>query len=195
VIAPHARAGRAKCGIDRYGPRANIWPQEVHRMAFSSWRGIVGMIHPTMRPGATEEVIRLLPKGIGLIPLFLNFRRGTTDEFAAAIPAYEQNVALLAEQACDLINPVGAPPFMVLGREAEARLVAEWEKKYNTTIFTVAQNHVAALQAVKAKTILGATYFSGKINNFLRQDQQRVRKIFRGCRVFGARHGGHRCAV
>jgi maleate isomerase len=53
----------------------------------------------------------------------------------------------------------------VLGREAEARLVAEWEKKYNSTIFTVAQNHVAALTAVKAKTIVGATYFSGKIND------------------------------
>jgi maleate cis-trans isomerase len=80
------------------------------------------------------------------------------------MPAYEQAIALLAEQACDLINPVGAPPFMVLGREAEARLVAEWEKKYKSTIFTVAQNHVAALTAVKAKTIVGATYFSGKIN-------------------------------
>jgi maleate isomerase len=133
-------------------------------MAFSSWRGIVGMINPTMRPGVTEEVIRLLPKGIGLIPLFLNFRRGSTDEFEKAMPAYERNVALLAEQACDLIHPVGAPPFMVLGLKAETRLVADWEKKYKTTIFTVAQNHVAALRAVKAKTIVGATYFSGKIN-------------------------------
>jgi maleate isomerase len=134
-------------------------------MPFSSWRGIVGMINPTMRPGVTEEVIRLLPPGIGLIPLFLDFRRGTTDEFKAAMPAYERNIALLAEQACDLINPVGAPPFMVLGRKAEARLVAGWEKKYNTTIFTVAQNHVAALTALKVKTIVGATYFSGKIND------------------------------
>jgi maleate isomerase len=134
-------------------------------MPFSSWRGIVGMINPTMRPGVTEEVIRLLPPGIGLIPLFLDFRRGTTDEFKAAMPAYERNIALLAEQACDLINPVGAPPFMVLGRKAEARLVAGWEKKYNTTIFTVAQNHVAALTALKVKTIVGATYFSGEIND------------------------------
>src|SRR6516164_3779485 len=143
--------------------RSAVWAAGGH-MAFSSWRGIVGVINPTMRPGVTEEVIRLLPKGIGLIPLFLNFRRGSTDEFAAAMPAYEQNIALLAEQGCDLINPVGAPPFMVLGRDAEARLVAEWERKYKSTIFTVAQNHVAALTAVRAKTIIGATYFSGKIN-------------------------------
>ena len=134
-------------------------------MPFSSWRGIVGMIHPTMRPGVTEEVIRLLPEGIGLLPLFLDFRRGTRDEFENTMPAYEKNIAILAEQACDLIHPVGAPPFMVLGRKAETRLVAGWEKKYKTAIFTVAQNHVAALKALKAKTIVGATYFPGKLND------------------------------
>ena len=134
-------------------------------MPFSSWRGIVGMIHPTMRPGVTEEVIRLLPEGIGLLPLFLDFRRGTRDEFENTMPAYEKNIAILTEQACDLIHPVGAPPFMVLGRKAETRLVAGWEKKYKTAIFTVAQNHVAALKALKAKTIVGATYFPGKLND------------------------------
>ena len=65
-------------------------------MAFSSWRGVVGMINPTMRPGVTEEVIRLLPEGIGLIPLFLNVRRGTQDEFRTMMPAYEKLVAALA---------------------------------------------------------------------------------------------------
>jgi maleate isomerase len=134
-------------------------------MPFSSWRGTVGMINPTMRPGVVEEVIRLLPEGIGLIPLFLDIRRGTRDEFAAVMPEYERHVAVLAEHACDLIHPVGAPPFMVLGLEAEARLVAGWEEKYRTTIFTVAQNHVTALKALKAKSILGATYFSGAIND------------------------------
>src|SRR5690242_2637263 len=134
-------------------------------MAFSSWRGIVGMINPTMRPGVTEEVIRLLPEGIGLIPLFLDIRRGAQDEFETVMPAYERQVALLAEHGCDLIHPVGAPPFMLLGRVAEARLVAGWEEKYRATIFTVAQNHVTALQAVRAKSIVGATYFSGKIND------------------------------
>ena len=59
-------------------------------MAFSSWRGVVGMINPTMRPGMTEEVIRLLPEGIGLIPLFLNIRRGTEDEFETMMPHYEK---------------------------------------------------------------------------------------------------------
>jgi len=134
-------------------------------MPFSSWRGTVGIINPTMRPGPTEEVIRLLPEGIGVIPLFLDIRRGSKEEFAGIMPGYERQVALLAEQGCDLIHPVGAPPFMILGREAEALLVSEWEKKYRTTIFTVAQNHTAALAALKAKSLVGATYFSGDLND------------------------------
>jgi maleate isomerase len=134
-------------------------------MAFSSWRGIVGMVNPTMRPGMTEEVIRLLPEGIGIIPLFLNISRGTTDEFKTVIKVYEQNVALLAEQGCDVIHPNGAPPFMVQGLAGEKKIVGAWEKKYKTPIFTAPQNHVNALKAIKAKSIVGATYFSGKIND------------------------------
>jgi maleate isomerase len=135
------------------------------KMSFSSWRGVVGMINPTMRPGVTEEVIRLLPDGIGLIPLFLDVRRGTQDEFAAMMPAYEEKIALLATQGCDLIHPVGAPPFMVQGLDAETRIVAQWEQKYKKPIFTVAQNHVAALKALKAKSIVGATYFPKQLND------------------------------
>lgn len=133
-------------------------------MAFSSWRGIVGMVNPTMRPGMTEEVVRLLPEGIGLIPLFLNISRGTEDEFKTVMAAYEKKVALLSTQGCDVIHPNGAPPFMVQGLKGEAKIVAAWEKKYKTPIFTAPQNHVTALKALGAKTIYGATYFPGKIN-------------------------------
>ncbi len=133
-------------------------------MAFSSWRGVVGMINPTMRPGVTEEVIRLLPEGIACIPLFLNIRRGTEDEFKTMMPHYEKAIAQLAQVGCDLIHPHGAPPFMVQGRKREAVLVKQWEKKYKTPIFTVAQNHVRALNALKAKSIVGATYFPAKLN-------------------------------
>ncbi len=133
-------------------------------MAFTSWRGIVGMINPTMRPGVTEEVIRLLPEGIACIPVFLNIRRGTEDEFKTMMPHYEKAIAQLAEVNCDLIHPHGAPPFMVQGRKREAQIVKAWEKKYKVPIFTVAQNHVAALKALKAKSIVGATYFPAKLN-------------------------------
>jgi maleate isomerase len=58
---------------------------------------------------------------------------------------------------------------MVKGRAEETRIVAEWEKKYKTPIFTSGQNHVAALHALKVKSIVGATYFSGEINKTFAQ--------------------------
>jgi hypothetical protein len=41
-------------------------------MAYTMWRGVVGLIKPTRRPGSLEELIRLLPPGIGIVPLLLN---------------------------------------------------------------------------------------------------------------------------
>jgi len=90
------------------------------------------------------------------------------------MPAYEEQVAVLAECGCDLIHPHGAPPFMVQGRKREAQIVKDWEKKYKTPIMTVAQNHVNALKALKAKTIVGATYFPAKLNAIFA-------KYFRDC--------------
>jgi maleate isomerase len=138
-------------------------------MSFSSWRGVVGMVNPTMRPGMTEEVCRLLPEGIGLIPLFLNISRGTEDEFASMMPHYEKLVAVLAEQKCDVIHPNGAPPFMVHGFAGEAKIIAAWEQKYQTPIMSVAQNHVRALKSVKARSFVGATYFPDKLNAIFAQ--------------------------
>ena len=157
-------------------------------MAFSSWRGVVGMINPTMRPGVTEEVCRLLPEGIGLIPLFLNIRRGTEDEFHTMMPHYEKLVAVLAEEKCDLIHPHGAPPFMVLGRKGEEKIVKAWEKKYKVPIMSVAQNHVNALRALKAKSFVGATYFPAKA-------QCDFCQIFSRRGLQRARHGRYRRAI
>ena len=67
-------------------------------------------------------------------------------------------------QECDVIHPNGAPPFMVQGIKGEAKIVGNWEKKYKVPIFTAPQNHVTALKALKAKSIVGATYFQGEIN-------------------------------
>ena len=53
---------------------------------------------------------------------------------------------------------------MVHGFKGEAKIVAGWEKKYKTPIISVAQNHVRALKAVKAKSFVGATYFPEKLN-------------------------------
>jgi maleate isomerase len=134
-------------------------------MAFTSWRGVVGCIKPTLRPGGLEELIRMLPEGIGVLPLFLNIREGTTDEFKRATAPYEPLIAQLAEAKCDLIHPEGAPPFMLLGYKGEADLLKKWEKTYRVPFFTSGTNHVRALKALKAKRIVGATYFTGKIND------------------------------
>jgi maleate isomerase len=134
-------------------------------MAFTSWRGVVGCIKPTLRPGGLEELIRMLPEGIGVLPLFLNISHGTTDEFKRATAPYEPLVKQLADAGCDLIHPEGAPPFMLLGYKGEAQLLKTWEKEYKLPFFTSGSNHVRALHALKAKKILGATYFVGGIND------------------------------
>jgi hypothetical protein len=36
-------------------------------MAFSSWRGTVGIVRPTRRTGGFEDLIRMLPEGIGVM--------------------------------------------------------------------------------------------------------------------------------
>ena len=134
-------------------------------MAFTSWRGVVGNIKPTMRPGSIEELCRILPEGIGIIPLFLDIKKGERRELTEVIPQYEPQIARLAESGVDLVHPEGAPPFMLLGYEGEAELIRKWEKTFNVPIFTSGTNHVRALHALKVKRLVGASYFSGQIND------------------------------
>lgn len=129
-------------------------------MAYTMWRGVVGLVKPTRRPGSLEELIRMLPPGIGIVPLLLNVREGSHGEFSSAIPHYEKYVAELAEQGMDMIHPGGTPPFMLLGYKGEAKLIASWEKKYKTPIFTAGQNHVQALRSLGIKRFVGASYSS-----------------------------------
>ena len=134
-------------------------------MAYTSWRGVVGCVKPTMRPGGIEELIRILPDGVCLLPLFLDIRKGTVDEFKRAAEPYEPLVAKLAEAKCDIIHPEGAPPFMLLGHKGETELIKSWEKKYKIPMFTSGSNHVRAMRALKVKRFVGATYFTGPIND------------------------------
>lgn len=127
-------------------------------MSFTLWRGVVGMVRPTRRPGTLEELIRILPEGIGIVPLLLNFKAGSAAEFKASIPHYEQFTTELAEQVVDLIILSGAPPFMLLGPAAEAKLIRGWEKKYKTPIVTNPQMQVAGMRAMKIKKFIGASY-------------------------------------
>jgi len=134
-------------------------------VVFTSWRGVVGVVKPTHRPGSLEEFIRLLPEGIGVVPVYLNFQRGTEDEFRAALNAVHEKVAELAKEGLDLIHPEGAPPFMVHGYRGEEKITKEWEAEFKTPIVTAAQTQVEALRALKVKKFVGVTYFVGAIND------------------------------
>jgi len=134
-------------------------------VVFASWRGVVGVVKPTHRPGSLEEFIRLLPDGIGVVPVYLNFKRGTEDEFRGALNAVEEKVAELATEGVDLIHPEGAPPFMVHGYKGEEKIIKEWEAKYEIPMVTAAQTQVEALRALNVKRFVGVTYFIGKVND------------------------------
>src|SRR4029450_10189109 len=86
------------------------------------------------------------------------------DEFRKGVHAYEPKIAQLAEAGVDVINPSGAPPFMVLGYRGEQRLIEAWEKKYQTAIFTSGTTTLAARRALAVTRGGGATYGRGDIN-------------------------------
>ncbi len=138
-------------------------------MVFASWRGAVGVVKPTHRPGSLEEFIRLLPEGIGVVPVYLNFQRGTEDEFRAALKAVEEKVSELAKEGVDLIHPEGAPPFMVQGYKGEAKLIADWETSYKIPMVTAGQTQVEALRALKVKKFVGVTYFVNSVNEITKR--------------------------
>src|SRR3954468_20427061 len=92
-------------------------------MAFENWRGSVGIIKPTLRPGSMEDLIRLLPDGIGVVITHINITTGTQKEFSSVIPHYEERVAELAKAELEVIHPAGAPPFFLLGYHGEQELI------------------------------------------------------------------------
>jgi maleate cis-trans isomerase len=132
--------------------------------AASVWRGFVGCIKPTAGGSSLADMIRLLPDGIGVAAAYLNFAERSREEFQTSYAAYEKNVAYLAAQHCDLISIEGAPPFMILGPDGEAKLVDGWKQKYKADMFTSAQNQVNVLKAMKLKKIVGVTPFGTDLN-------------------------------
>ena len=133
-------------------------------MAFRSWRGVVGVVKPTHRPGSLEEFIRLLPEGIGVVPTFIGIKTGTQKEFSSVLDAVKEKIAELAELEVDIIHAEGAPPFMLLGYDGEAKLIRGLSRKHKRPISTSGTTQVDALKALKIKKFVGVTYFTGSIN-------------------------------
>lgn len=133
-------------------------------MTFESWRGIVGDVKPTHRPGSLEDFIRLLPEGIGVIPLTVGIRSGTEQEFRDVLEIYKEKVAELASLGADLIHIGGAPPMMVHGFNGEAEIVKELEAQYRIPISTSGKAQVGAFRALGIKSFVGVTYFKQSLN-------------------------------
>jgi maleate isomerase len=132
--------------------------------AASNWRGLVGCVKPTVNNSSLVDMIRLLPRGIGVVPVYLNFTEGTREEMQSTYASYEKSVAYLASLSCNTISIEGAPPFMFLGPEGEATLINSWSQKYKTDMFTSSQNQVNVLRAMKIKKIFGVTPFAADLN-------------------------------
>ena len=131
---------------------------------FQNWRGTVGYIKPSYRPGSLEEFIRLLPEGVGVIPLIVGITAGTEEEFHKVLAVYNDKVAELAALGVDLIDMGGAPPMMVHGLRGELEIVQELEKKHKVPIITSGSCQISALKALGVKRFVGVTYFNDSLN-------------------------------
>lgn len=123
------------------------------------WRGVVGVIKPTYRPGSLEEFIRLLPEGIGVIPKFVGVTEGVEREFVDGFAAAEKLIAELAEMQVDLIHPEGAPLFVQKGYRRSEEIVKELEEKYSTPIVTSGMVLVEAARALGIKKLIAISSF------------------------------------
>jgi maleate isomerase len=131
---------------------------------FESWRGVIGDIKPTHRPGSLEEFIKLLPDGIGVIPLTVGISSGTEQEFRDVLADYQQKAAQLAELGVDLISIGGAPPMMVHGFKGEEKIVKDLEAKHGIPVHTSGRSTAAAMTALGIKKFVGVTYFPDRMN-------------------------------
>ena len=110
------------------------------------------------------DFIRLLPDGVGVVPLFIGAQEHTEDEYLRAMDIYHQRVGELARIGVDLIHPEGGPPFMVRGYEAEREIVKGWEDKYGIPVVTTGMSHSEALHGMRIQRFLGLTPYQSGIN-------------------------------
>ena len=64
----------------------------------SNYRGIVGDIKPRATDSSLVDMIKLLPEGIGVIPVFLNLTQGSREEYGNSYATYERHIAYLAHR-------------------------------------------------------------------------------------------------
>jgi maleate cis-trans isomerase len=121
-------------------------------MSHVTWRGVVGSIRPHICAGPPEDLIRLLPAGVGMLQLFLDLPR--EQMLAASKIGYEQKVKILSDQKVELIQLEGALQFMRYGIEGERDIINEWHEKYHTTITTQGMALTQAMSTMKMRKII-----------------------------------------
>lgn len=130
-----------------------------------TWRGTVGVVKPTYDSGTLVEFVRLLPDGIGVMPVYLGLKEHTAKEYLAALDNYHDKVAELAEKGVDLIHPEGAPPFLIRGYKVEQELVKNWEERFKVPIATSGMTQTEAFRALGINRLLGVTFHDQTIND------------------------------
>jgi maleate cis-trans isomerase len=132
-------------------------------MAYTSWRGVVGCIKPTLRAGSTEDLIRILPEGVGFIPLHMSLpeARGR-DRLEASRRQLDERIAELAEQGVNLILPEGTAAYMIDGAASERRLLAHWRRRFKVPVYPTGLNLVNAMKALGLRKVIGIRPFTWK---------------------------------
>ncbi len=148
------------------------------------WKGVVGLVKPTFRPGSLDRFVRLMPDGVCVVPRYVGVSAGTEKEFQEALAIVEERVAELAKLKVDLIVIQGVPPIMLKGFKFDAELIDALQGKYGVGVLTATRTQIDALKALKTKRIVGVTYFKDDLNpqfaNFFRQGGFEVAAM-KGC--------------
>lgn len=123
---------------------------------------VVGVIKPSTRPGRAEDLVAILPPEIELEHANCAIDNGTLQELENSFKDFERNIEIMADLKVDLIHTAGVP-FMLLGREGEARLIESWQR-HGIAVFTNSMAQVAALEAFGVQRIVSASYFPPESN-------------------------------
>src|SRR5438874_11992386 len=123
-------------------------------MAKANWRGTVGVVKPTYESGSLVEFIRLLPEGVGVIPVYAGIKQHTERGYLDALDTYNERVDELARIGVDLMHHEGGPPFMVRAYKSKLEIVQQWAAQYKVAMFTSGMTQAVALRALDIKNFV-----------------------------------------
>jgi maleate cis-trans isomerase len=123
----------------------------------------IGVISPSPRGIKAEDLMRLLPQEIELVPAACDISSGSLKELEDSFACFDAKVDELAAQKVDLIHPAGVP-FLLLGPDGERAMVERWEKRHGIQVFTNAMSQVNAARVLGAKRIIASSYFPAPIH-------------------------------